>query len=109
MSELKLQIEAWMTTEAQTTVDTYFAENLTALIAPKFSVSYGRKYAKIMQEHAVWAFIALFNEPNKNIVIGDLLKPASFQMPAKNSCGNILDGTANYWTYGPSRSKQTPK
>ena len=105
MSNIKSQIESWITTEAQSTVNTYYAKHLKSLTAPEFTISYGRKYAKIMQENSVWAFIALTNDPNKNIVIGDLLKPASWRAPAKHSRGNILDGTAAYGSYGPSYLK----
>ncbi len=67
-----------------------------------FSVTFGRKYAKIMSRDFngsssyVWGFV--------NMVTGDLLKAASWKAPAKHARGNIE--TASYgnnyvWT-GPN-------
>ena len=105
MSDIKTQIESWITTEAQTKVNTYYTKHLKSLTAPEFSISYGRKYARIMQDTCVWAFIALSDDANKNMIVGDLLKPANWRTPAKHSRGNILDGSASYTSYGPSYLK----
>jgi hypothetical protein len=105
MSDIKTQIESWIATDAQPTINSYYSEHLTSLTAPELTVSYGRKYARIMKESCCWAFIALSNDPSKAIVIGDLLKPASYKTPAKHSRGNILNTTAVYDSYGPAYLK----
>ena len=53
----------------------------------------------------VWAFIALSDDANKNMIVGDLLKPANWRAPAKHSRGNILDASAVYTSYGPAYLK----
>ena len=105
MSNIKTQIESWITEEAQTTINTYYTEHLTSLTPHELTVSYGRKYAKIMLGTSVWAFIALSNDPSKNLIVGDLLKPANWRAPAKHSRGNILDASAVYTSYGPAYLK----
>tara|TARA_B110000305_G_C19142136_1_gene494030 strand:- start:384 stop:683 length:300 start_codon:yes stop_codon:yes gene_type:complete len=96
MSDIKTEIESFITNEAQPMINGYYPS------LPILSVSYGRKYAKIMSGTSVWAFIALTDDLFKNEVIGDMLKPASWRTPAKHSRGNILNGTASYGVYGPS-------
>tara|TARA_B100001113_G_scaffold353688_1_gene359174 strand:+ start:2441 stop:2827 length:387 start_codon:yes stop_codon:yes gene_type:complete len=63
-------------------------------------VSAGKKFIKIVQENGVFAFIV--KEDDGKFRKGDILKPAGYNAPAKNSArGNVLDG--NYyinWT-GP--------
>ena len=103
MSELKTQIESWMTTEAQEKVNqNYVGSSLTA---PELTVTYGRKYAKIMTDTSVWGFVALSEDSSKNQLAGDLLMAAGWKKPAKHSRGNILDGTAAYSCYGPAYLK----
>ena len=66
----------------------------------KTKVSFGKKYIKIVQENGVFCFIV--KEDFKHFKKGDILKPAGYRAPAKNSArGNVLSG--NYyiqWT-GP--------
>ena len=66
----------------------------------KTKVSMGKKYIKIVQDTGVFAFIV--KEDFKHFKKGDILKPAGYRAPAKNSArGNVLSG--NYyiqWT-GP--------
>ena len=66
----------------------------------KTKVSMGKKYIKVVQENGVFCFIV--KEDNGRFKKGDILKPAGYRAPAKNSArGNVLSG--NYyiqWT-GP--------
>ena len=66
----------------------------------KTRVDIGKKFIKVVQGNGVFAFIV--KEDNDKFKKGDILKPAGFNAPAKNSArGNILSG--NYyiqWT-GP--------
>ena len=66
----------------------------------KTRVDIGRKFIKVVQENTVFAFIV--KEDNGIFKKGDILKPAGYRAPAKNSArGNVLSG--NYyiqWT-GP--------
>jgi len=67
-----------------------------------FSVSFGRKYAKITSRDAngsgggVWGFV--------EIESGNLLKAASWSAPAKHARGNIEDASYgnNYSWTGPN-------
>ena len=60
----------------------------------------GQKFIKITNGNGVKAFIV--KEDNGKFKKGDILKPASWRAPAKNSArGNVLDGGyAIQWT-GP--------
>ena len=66
----------------------------------KTRVDIRRKFIKVVQENSVFAFIV--KEDTDKFKKGDILKPAGYRAPAKNSArGNILSG--NYyinWT-GP--------
>lgn len=65
------------------------------------SVQLGRKYIKIIKDGSVWGFIVAA-ENDKKFKVGDILKPAGWATPARNSArGNVLEGgyTVN-WT-GP--------
>ena len=66
----------------------------------KTRVDIGKKFIKVVQGNGVFAFIV--KEDTDKFKKGDILKPAGFNAPAKNSArGNILSG--NYyiqWT-GP--------
>jgi hypothetical protein len=103
MSELKTQIESWMSTEAQEKINKNYVGS--SMPAPELTITYGRKYAKIMTDTSVWGFIALTDDIFKNQIIGDLLKPASWSTPAKHSRGNIFNSTAVYSAYGPNYLK----
>ena len=63
-------------------------------------VEQGQKFIRVVRENGVFAFIV--KEDNGIFKKGDILKPAGYRAPAKNSArGNILSG--NYyiqWT-GP--------
>lgn len=67
----------------------------------------GRKYVKIIDDNSVWAFVSMENGSIKGspIKIGDLLKPANWNTPAKHSRGNIFEGTARYSFWGPEYLK----
>jgi len=76
------------------------AEERAEEFANKFKTTEGRKYIKVINEHSVSAFIV--KEDDKKFRKGDILKPASWNAPARNAArGNVLEG--NYpinWT-GP--------
>jgi len=103
MSELKTQIESWMTTEAQEVINKNYSNS--SLDAPQLTVSFGRKYAKILTNTSVWGFVALTQDINKAQQPVKILMEAGWKAPAKQSRGNILDGiTAYNWT-GPAYLK----
>lgn len=64
----------------------------------------GNKYIKIWDETTIWGFVSMVDGVNKGVPIkvGDLLKPAGINSPAKHSRGNIFDGTAKWTYYGPN-------
>jgi len=67
----------------------------------------GGKYARITHQSrkfgqpSAWGFVSMDDNPSKGFKKGDLLKAAGYNTPAKNSRGNILDGTAKYDKYSP--------
>lgn len=65
----------------------------------------GRNYVRIMSEGSVWGFVAMKDNPKKGEIMGDLLKPAGLNAPAKHSRGNIFNGTAKWEFYGPNYLK----
>lgn len=105
MSNIKEQIQSWVATEAQSSINNYYTSSLPSLRVPELSVKFGQKYAQVWKGHSIWAFVALTDEPAKAQRVGDLLKPASWRAPAKHSRGNILTGTAAYDPYGPAYLK----
>jgi hypothetical protein len=72
----------------------------------------GGKYMRINHKRAnggqesVWGFIALVDNPQKGLKVGDLLKAAGYNTPAKHARGNILNGTAKYDKYSPTYLKE---
>ena len=68
--------------------------------ADKLTVTYGKKYIKILVEgNGVKAFV-VGTDDDKKFKKGDILKPAGWAAPARNAArGNILDGGyAINWT-----------
>jgi len=64
----------------------------------QLTVSYGKKYARIMSNNSgsAWGFV--------NLKTGDLLKPAGWNRPAKHARGHISTAEygRNYTQYGPN-------
>ena len=64
----------------------------------------GRKFIKIIRENSVWGFVAKDDGMHKGVPMkmGDVLKAASWNAPAKHTRGNIFDNNQDYfrWT-GP--------
>jgi hypothetical protein len=62
----------------------------------------GKKWVKIVRGSSVWGFVSMWDGIYKGSVVkeGDLLKPASWNSPAKHSRGNVFDGTAKFTQYG---------
>jgi hypothetical protein len=60
--------------------------------ANSFEVKHGRKYIKILSNRSATAFI-VGTDKDKKFKLGDILKPAGYAAPARNSArGNVLDG-----------------
>ena len=60
--------------------------------ADGFSVSYNKKYVKIVTNNSVSAFIVAVDD-DKKFKNGDILKPAGYNAPARNFArGNVFDG-----------------
>ena len=60
--------------------------------ADGFSVSYNKKYVKIVTNKSVSAFIVAVDN-DKKFKKGDILKPAGYNAPARNFArGNVFDG-----------------
>lgn len=66
-------------------------------------VERGSKYIKLVDNTSAWGFVSMVDGLNKGVPVkkGDLLKPASWNSPAKHSRGNIFDGTDVWEYYGP--------
>jgi|TARA_R110000824_G_scaffold32908_3_gene106101 hypothetical protein len=57
-----------------------------------FTVGTGRKYARVVNQNTVKAFVVL-TDTDKKFQRGDILKPAGYAAPARNSArGNVLRG-----------------
>ena len=57
-----------------------------------FEVTTGRKYAKVIHQDSVTAFVVL-TDTDKKFERGDILKPAGYAAPARNAArGNVLRG-----------------
>lgn len=66
-------------------------------------VERGSKYIKLVDNTSAWGFVSMVDGLNKGVPVkkGDLLKPASWNSPAKHSRGNIFEGTDVWEYYGP--------
>ena len=69
------------------------------------TVKSGRKFIKIIRDNSVWGFVAKSDGTHKGVPMkmGDVLKAASWNAPAKHTRGNIFDDNQDYfrWT-GPN-------
>ena len=100
---MKNQIESFLQS-LQTYSNEYYANRFGSLNPPVYSVTYGSKFARIVSNtHTCWGFIALKDGSIQGVpyLAGDLMKPASWNAPAKHSRGSILNNTAAYDAYGP--------
>jgi hypothetical protein len=70
-------------------------------------VDKGNKYIRLWDGSTCWGFVSMTEGDLKGSPIkkGDLLKPATWKAPAKNSRGNIFEGTDKWEYYGPSYLK----
>jgi hypothetical protein len=68
-------------------------DDMKAEYADKFTITYGSKYIKISEARGgVLAFV-VNTDKDKKFKCGDILKPAGYAAPARNSArGNILEG-----------------
>ena len=57
------------------------------------TLNVGRKFVKIIRDTSVWGFVAKADGIHKGIPmkIGDVLKAATWNAPAKHTRGNIFD------------------
>lgn len=83
----------------------YWDANFTYKEYEPLTYTKGRNYVKILDSSSVWGFVSMKDNPKKGEVMGDLLKPASWNSPAKHSRGNIFKGTDEWGYYGPNYLK----
>ena len=70
------------------------------------SLKPGRKFVKVIEGSSVWGFVSLVNGTHKDspIFVGDIMKAAGWNAPAKHSRGSIFDAEMHKsfsWT-GPN-------
>jgi hypothetical protein len=72
----------------------HILENFPSLSPKLWDVTFGRKYAKVIHDRSVYAFIDISN--------GDIYMPAGWNAPAKHVRGNIFgdDPLAGTGVYG---------
>ena len=111
---------SWFTA-AQAIVDEYRNQHFPTLPRVILSVKPGQKMVKVIsawenKSHcSVWGFVAMVDNTTKSLGIvkaGDVMKAASFNVPAKHARGNILDstnGTSRLTAHGPSYLYSLPK
>ena len=85
----------------------HWDENYSYKEYTPLEVKKGKKYMKLIDGTSVWGFVSMWEVVLKGTLVckGDLLKPASWNTPAKHSRGNIFDGTDKWSFYGPSYLK----
>jgi hypothetical protein len=82
----------------QTLYNDMFAKQYPNLSPPTIEVTWGKKYAKVVQTndgggHSVLAFIAVADGRTKGLggfCQGDIFKPATWSAPARNVRGSVL-------------------
>lgn len=86
MTDLKTALEAFSNVVNQAQADYWKRMEYTHSAAPSITYAKGIKFAKfVIDSGSVFAFVDLSN--------GDILKPASWQKPAKHARGNIYSPT----------------
>lgn len=78
-------------------------QNMILEFNESIRVNYGKKYIKIIKDGSVWGFIVNVDN-DKKFKYGDILKAASYNVPARNKArGNIMDNDFSWvnWT-GPA-------
>ena len=98
------QFEKWLLEVNEIRAE-YWNKNFSYKGYSPLTYTKGRNYIKIMDGTSVWAFVAMKDIPKKGEVMGDLLRPANYNTPAKHSRGNIFNGTAQWTFYGPNYLK----
>lgn len=78
-------------------VDEYWKRNKYTHDQDAMSYTVGRRYVKVIQGTSVHTFIDLKEGPT----YGDVLKPASWNAPAKKARGNIFDKDNGLKSMGP--------
>lgn len=93
-------LHSWIMS-VQNLIDEQYQTSYAKLTIPKLKYSEGKRYVKIIKHdknnESVFAFIDLKN--------GDVLKPASWNAPAKHARGNLFDehgGTGEVTWLGPN-------
>lgn len=62
----------------------------------KFTNNMGEKYCKVVKGTGVYCFISLTDSETKTlgtVKLGDIMKPANWNTPAKHARGNVFDHT----------------
>jgi hypothetical protein len=98
------QFEKWLD-EVNKIRKEYWDKNFTYKPYEPLTYTKGRNYVKIMDSTSVWGFVAMKDNPKKGEIVGDLLKAASYNTPARRSRGNIFNGTDQWKYYGPKYLK----
>lgn len=96
---------------AQKKINADFDKNFKNLKPTMLSKQKGKRYIKIVAttdggkgQKSVWAFVDAKEGPT----FGDILKPASWNAPAKHARGNVFDGSwgvNSVGVYGPAYLK----
>lgn len=99
--DFEIKLNHWLE-GCQKLIDQHYT--ISGLVSPKLVVSSGKRYFKIIRVEesgkSVYAFIDKTN--------GDVLKPATWNAPAKHARGNIFDesnGLSMMVWYGPAYLK----
>lgn len=98
-SEETPQFKTWLVGAIKINED-HRKAHYSSLPSCKFTVQQGTRYIKVMRDNSAHAFIDRTN--------GDVLKPASWRIPAKHARGNIMDdknGLGSMSEYGPNYLK----
>lgn len=93
---------------AQKKIDADFKKSYPNLIPTKLAIQKGKRYIKVVAitdggkgSKSVWAFVDAKEGPT----FGDILKPASWNAPAKHARGSVFDGSwgvNSVGVYGPA-------
>lgn len=101
---MKTQFEKWLE-KVNSELKPEFEKTFPSLQYKPITYRKGNKYIKLFKENSVWGFISMVDDNKKGERVGDLLKAASYNVPAKHPRGNIFEGTARYEMFGPAYLK----
>ena len=80
--------------DIQAAINNFMEHLKTKFPEYQFTFNMGEKYCKVIKANGVYCFISLADSETKTlgtVKLGDIMKPANWNTPAKHARGNVFD------------------